>query len=141
MFRQETSLSAGAELKLTGITSLTGAYRHATQRYGDDERFLDAALGEQLDHTTDVAAAGARFAITPLTTVLVDVELQRDRFDTSAIRDADSLRVMPAVEFAPDAVIAGRIAAGFRRFDPRDPRVEEFRAWSGRRARQAPCWA
>ena len=81
-----TSASAGgAELKLTGITSLTGAYRHTIQEYGDDERFVGVALGEQLDHTTDVASAGARLAITPLTTVVVDLELQRDRFDTSEL--------------------------------------------------------
>ena len=44
VLRRETSLSAGAEFKLTGITSVTGEYRHSTQRYGDDERILDAAL-------------------------------------------------------------------------------------------------
>jgi hypothetical protein len=33
VLRRNTSLSAGAELKLTGITSLTGSYRRATTRY------------------------------------------------------------------------------------------------------------
>jgi hypothetical protein len=49
----------------------------------------------------------------------------------SPIRDADSFRVMPAVEFAPDAVITGRAAAGFRRFDPRDARVDQFAGFVG----------
>ena len=119
VLRQETSVSGGAELKLTGITSLTASYRRTTQNYGDDERFLGTALADQLDHTTDVASAGVRYALTPLTTVSVDMELQRDRFDTSAIRDADSVRVMPGVQFSPDAVITGRVAMGFRQFTPR----------------------
>ena len=32
VLRRETSLSAGAEFKLTGITSVIGEYRHSTQR-------------------------------------------------------------------------------------------------------------
>jgi hypothetical protein len=131
VLRRNTSLSAGAELKLTGITSLTGSYRRATTRYGDDERFLDTPLGAQLDETIDAAAAGVRYAITPLTTVVVDVEVQRDRFETSPIRDSDSLRVMPAAEFAPGAVITGRVAAGFRRFSPHDSRLDEFSGFVG----------
>ena len=47
------------------------------------------------------------------------MEWQRDRFDTSTIRDADSVRVMPGVQFSPDAVIVGRVAMGFRQFTPR----------------------
>ena len=72
-----------------------------------------------------------RFAVTPLTTVSVGVELERDRFDTSTIRDSNSWRILPAAEFAPDAVITGRVAAGFRHFDPRDPRVEGFQRLRG----------
>ena len=40
VLREEASVSGGAELKLTGITSLTASYRGTTQNYGDDERFL-----------------------------------------------------------------------------------------------------
>ena len=72
-----------------------------------------------------------RFAVTPLTTVSVGVELERDRFDTSTIRDSNSWRILPAAEFAPDAVITGRVAAGFRHFDPRDARVEAFERLRG----------
>jgi hypothetical protein len=126
VFRQDFGTTGGAEVKLTGITSLTGAYRRTIQEYGDDERFGGVALGQQLDHTTDAVTAGARLAITPLTTVVVDLELQRDRFVSAEFRDADSVRLMPAVEFAPDAVIAGRVAAGFRQFTPRNPHLADF---------------
>jgi hypothetical protein len=38
---------------------------------------------------------------------------------------------MPAVQFAPDAVITGRIAVGFRDFNPRDAHVHAFRGLAG----------
>jgi hypothetical protein len=38
VLRRETSVSAGAELKLTGITSLVGSYQHASHEYGDGSR-------------------------------------------------------------------------------------------------------
>jgi hypothetical protein len=72
-----------------------------------------------------------RYAITPLTTVSVDLEFQRDRFDTSALRDADSVRVMPGVQFSPDAVVAGRAAMGFRQFTPRASALAGFRGLVG----------
>ena len=122
----ETSASAGAELKLTGITSLTGLYRYSTQTYDDNEEFLGSVLGEQLDRQTDLASAGVRYYITPVTTLVVDVEVQRDRFETSPIRDSDSLRVMPAAEFGGGGVLVGRIAVGFRKFEPRDALVAPF---------------
>ncbi len=131
VLRQQISVSAGAQFKLTGITSLTGAYRHGTEAYGEGEQVLETVLAKQLNHATDVASASARFAFTPLTTVSVDVEAQRDRFESSAIRDANSMRIMPAVEFAPDAVVTGRAAAGFRQFSPLDPRLKKFSGFVG----------
>ena len=123
---RETSASAGAELKLTGITSLTGLYRYSTQDYGDDEEFLGSVLGDQLNRVTDLASAGLRYYITPITTLVVDFEVQRDRFETSPIRDSDSWRVMPAAEFGGGGVLTGRVAAGFRKFEPRDALVAPF---------------
>jgi hypothetical protein len=123
---RETSVSAGAELKLTGITSLTALYRRSTQSYGDDEEFIGTVLGEQLDRESDLASAGLRYYITPITTLVVDVEVQRDRFETAPLRDNDSLRVMPAAEFGGDGVLSGRMAAGFRKLSPRDPLVRPF---------------
>ena len=118
VLRREARISGGAEVKLTGITSLIASFNRTTQDYGDDEVFLGTALANQLDHHTEMAAADVRYAITPLTTVTINLEMQRDRFDSSAVRDADSVRVMPGIEFSQDAVIRGRMAMGFRRFTP-----------------------
>lgn len=131
VLRRETAVSAGAELKLTGITSLVGSYQHTSHEYGDGSQPLETILAAQLDYASDIATTGARFAVTPLTTVSLDLGWQRDRFENSTIRDADSVRVLPGVEFAPDAVISGHASAGFRWFDPRDPRLKEFRGFVG----------
>ena len=131
VLRKNAAVSSGAEFTLTGITSLTGSYRRVVQKYGDQEEFLGAALAEQLDQTTDVASAGARFAFTPLTTVSIETQVQRDRFDMSPIRDADSVRIMPSVEFAPDAIVAGSAGGGYKSFDPTDARVPGFRGFVG----------
>src|SRR4051812_47122136 len=94
VLRREASLSPGAELRLTSVTSLYGSYRRTSERYDDEERFLGTALAEQLDQASDVATAGARFAVSPLTTVSVAIERQQDRFEDSPFRDSDSLRIM-----------------------------------------------
>jgi hypothetical protein len=131
VLREEATLTGGAELKLTGVTSLTAFYSHATHNYGDEERFVNVALADQLDHASDIASAGVRYALTPLTTISVDVEVQRDRFDTFRIRDSDSVRVIPSVQFSPDAVIKGRAALGFRQFMPHAASLEGFQGLVG----------
>ena len=127
----DTSLSAGAEFKITPVTSITGSYRRTTQEYLDTAEFLGTALAQQLNYTSDIASAGTRLALTPLTTVSVDIDLQRDRFDQSPLRDANSVRVLPAAEFSPDAIITGRLALGFRQFRPLDARVVPFQGLVG----------
>jgi hypothetical protein len=126
VLRREAKLSGGAELKFTGITSLVASFSRTTHNYGDDEVFLGTALANQLDRRTEVAGADVRYALTPLTTVSMNIEVQRDRFDSSAVRDADSVRLMPAIEFSQDAVIVGRIAMGFRQFTPRASALAGF---------------
>ena len=131
VLRRDAEISGGAELTLTGITSLIASFSRTTHNYGDDEVFLGTALSGQLDHTSDVAGVDVRYAVTPLTTVSVDLEWQRDRFDTSTIRDADSVRVMPGVQFSPGAVLVGSVAMGFREFAPRASVLAGFRGLVG----------
>jgi hypothetical protein len=131
VLRLESTVSAGAEFKLTSVTSLTGTYSHSTEDYGDSDQVAGTLLQNQLNHDTDVVSANARFAVTPLTTLSIAAERQRDRFDELPLRNAASVRLLPAVEFAPDAIITGRIAIGFRSFRPDDPRLPPFRGVVG----------
>jgi len=76
------------------------------------------SLAEQLNSTTDIAAGGARLRLTPFTSIVALAEVQRDRFESSPEKDADSLRIAPYVEFDNGAAVVGRARAGYRAFRP-----------------------
>jgi hypothetical protein len=42
------------------------------------------------------------------------VEAQQDRFESAVLKNSDSFRVMPRVEFKPFALISGSAAVGYR---------------------------
>jgi len=83
-----------------------------------NERYSGVSLAEQLNSTTDIAAGGARLRLTPFTSIVALAEVQRDRFESSPEKDADSLRIAPYVEFDNGAAVVGRARAGYRAFRP-----------------------
>jgi hypothetical protein len=127
--RERSSFMGGADFELTAVTALTAWIRRERQTYAEGEQFMGVDLADQLDYTTDLAAAGAKFAVTPITTLTVAVELQRDRFRASPMRDADTIRVAPALRFGTDAAITGHFSAGYRDFNPRDPLLPSYRGF------------
>jgi hypothetical protein len=127
----QTTVLVGADFDMTFRTSLTGWVSRSRTRYDRDEQYLAVSLADQLDHRTDVAAAGARFKVTPLTTILVAAEIEQDRFERAPVRDADSLRIAPAVAFDSGAAISGDANAGFRSFTPHDADLASFRGFIG----------
>jgi hypothetical protein len=52
--------------------------------------------------------------------------MEEARFDQSPMRDSRSVRVMPAVEFQPLALIAGRASIGYESFQPLDRLFPRF---------------
>ena len=54
-------------------------------------------LADQLNHSRDTAAAGARFRVTPLTTVLIAAEFERDRFELAPLEECRQLSSAPAI--------------------------------------------
>jgi hypothetical protein len=122
----QTAIVFGANVEMTPITSLTGWVRRETTSWDRDEQYLGVFLAEQLNSTADILAAGARFQMTPLTTVIAVAEIQRDRFEMSPERDADSLRLAPSVEFDNGAAIGGQARAGYRIFRPLNPAIAEY---------------
>ena len=127
----QSSLLAGIDVDVTPITALTAWVGHSATAYDEDDEYLSFLLADQLNHTRDTAAAGARFRVTPLTTVLVAAEFERDRFELAPLRDADSFRIAPAIALDTGAAITGNANAGFRSFTPRHPEVPSFRGFVG----------
>jgi hypothetical protein len=58
--------------------------------------------------------------LTVLTSVGLKYERQRDAFRFSPLRNTDSFRVMPGVEFNPRALVSGSAWVGYRSFTPND---------------------
>jgi hypothetical protein len=86
----------------------------------------DLAVAQALNRDSDAASLAARFILTPLTTFVVRAEVQQDRFKFSAVRDNDSISVIPGFEFKPAAMVSGTVLVGYRRFDADDVTVPDF---------------
>jgi hypothetical protein len=69
---------------------------------------------------------GLSHRLTSKTTLLLDGETQRIRFDFAGVKNADGFRISPGVEFAPRALIGGTAKVGFRRFTALNENLPDF---------------
>jgi hypothetical protein len=125
--QRQTFASIGLDVDVTAITALTAWVTRTTTAWDRNERYLGVGLADQLDYSATSLAGGARFKVTPLTTVTAAAEVGQDRFQRSPLRDADSLRVGPSVDFDSSAAITGHLRADYRSFRPLSPTVAEYR--------------
>lgn len=69
---------------------------------------------------------GLTHRLTSRTTLVLEGETQRTRFDFAQVKDADGYRISPGVIFAPRALIGGTAKVGIRRLMPLHPVVPGF---------------
>jgi hypothetical protein len=124
--RRDLAGTVGTGVRIGGKTQLVASYRRFHGEYDEEETFLGATLARELNRDEEQAELQFRYALTPLTTFVVRNELGRDRFESTGLRDSDSLRVMPGFELQPAALISGTIFVGYRHFDAKDARVEDY---------------
>jgi hypothetical protein len=125
--QRQTLASIGLDVDITAITAVTAWATRTTTAWDENERYLGVGLADQLDYSSTGFAGGARFRVTPLTTVAVIAEVQQDRFERSSLRDADSLRIGPSVDFDSSAAITGHLKTDYRSFTPLSPVVSSYR--------------
>ena len=113
--RRQQRVRAGAELKLSGKTSVELFADRNRLRYQPDSLYLNTDLAKVLNHSSTSAGLSMRYAVTPLTTFALTAERQRTVFDSADNRDAEDLRIMPSVEFSPFAMVNGRAAFGVQK--------------------------
>jgi hypothetical protein len=118
---------AAIEVGLSGITSFTAWAARDNTEFAPGQAFRGIDLAAQLDRKTTAFAAGARFDLTPLTTMVVAAEYEQLRFVVSRFRDSNSLRITPTVRFGEGAVINGQASVGVRDFRPTQPVMAPFR--------------
>jgi hypothetical protein len=123
----EDTITAGAQVALTPSLSVELAGRRFETRYDTDALFDGTSLQRTLNRETRGLQLTTRHRLTPLTTLAVRYDRLQDRFEFSPERDSDSYRVMPGVEFKPQALIKGSAYLGYRKFTPSQPdALQEF---------------
>jgi hypothetical protein len=124
--RLQSTVALGASFAAYSRTKLFAGYRHRGVDYADGEQFRGTELADQLNGTSEAITFGADFELSPLTSLAVHGERDRDRFDVSTERDADSYRFGATATFHPLALISGRASIGFRAFRPLSLVMEDF---------------
>jgi hypothetical protein len=124
--RRETSTTVGVSLFVITRGALQLSARHAELRYDELQSFRGQDIAENLDRDVQTGSVGLRFALTPLTAMIVDASLGRERFVVAREKDTESRRASVAFEFSPDAVIRGRATLGYHILEIADPLAVSF---------------
>lgn len=125
--RREVGLGAGAALVVGPAAAVTVAARQQTTNFASDQTFRGISLETALERTARALDAELRVDLTPLTTFSFKSSWERQEFEFTSSRDSRSVVLTPALEFSPSALLAGKVAVGYRRYDPVDPLLPRFR--------------
>jgi hypothetical protein len=124
--RLNESQRAGVDVRVTGKFTVGVTAQRSRVGYSGDTFYYGSDLAELLNRRSQGEGVRLRYAVTPLTSVGVTAERQRDRFDSAVERDANSVWVMPEVEFQPFALLNGRAQVGFRRRSFVNTQIPDF---------------
>jgi len=124
--RTQSIVMGGTRLLLGSRTTLVGSLRRSELRFDDGSAFRGVDLARSLNSHADSVETGVQLALTPLTTLRVTASLQQDRFDSSPERNADTIRLTPALQFDPSSLIRGTVSVGYRHFKTIDPAVPDY---------------
>ena len=123
------SVNLGTTVKLSGRSTLKLSGTRSHVAFDDQASFLGSDLSGALDQASNAEELQFRYRLTSLTTFLVTAEGFQDRFEFDALRNANSIRVMPGFEMKPSALISGKANVGYRRFDPLAPTVPKYQGF------------
>jgi len=123
--QKTTAWAAGVTMYPGPRTDVDLQYRRSELRF-DDELPGEVFFAPGLDRDNAAVQAEARYAVTPLTSAVARIIVERDRFVRSPIRDADSWTVLPGFDFRPSALISGTAFVGYRKFDSLAPGRPDF---------------
>lgn len=122
----DRSVDAGAEARLAGRLSLGAGASEAHLEFDDAAVFDDTSLRDTLNRRVRTGWSAVLYDVTPLTRVMVRGQFIEERFPYSPVRDAESLSILPGVEFQPRALVSGSASVGIRRFQSTSGRLPDF---------------
>ena len=116
--RNERSLNGAFEIR--ALSRMLFGARGEQRKFGFDENaaFLGTNLHDELSRTLTAGSLTMRHELTPLTSLIVDVGRQQERFDFSPLRDTDSTQVNVGLRFDTFALVSGLVQVGFRHYTP-----------------------
>jgi hypothetical protein len=118
--------TVGIDFRLSSSTNLDLGVNDNETSFDADATFDGTPLQTALDRRSRNYRATLRYAVTPPTTFTLSVARQEERFRFSPQQDSQSLRVVPGLAFATDAVITGRVEVGWMSFKPRSGALRPF---------------
>lgn len=124
--RVDSTWVAGADLFLSGKTSVGVMKRRSREDFTGETVYLDSDLARYLGATTTIEGARLRYAATPLTTIGINVEQDRSDFAFAPERNSEGFRVMSTVAFQPLAAVSGSAQVGVRKRTFKDSHVPPF---------------
>ena len=110
--QRNDSLIAGVDVRLTAKATAGLYTRRTSLHYEANSLYYGKDLSEVLNHKSTGEGVDLRYALSPLTTIGVGVERNRDRFDVANDRDSDNRRAEVKVVFNPRALISGSASYG-----------------------------
>ena len=114
--RVAKDVGVGIAARVASKTRVLLSGQRTRYAYDADAILLGTSLQEVLNHTSQSIDLQLHHTLTALTTVVIQGQGLRDRFEFAQQRDADSIRVQGGVDLDPLALIAGRVRVGYRRF-------------------------
>ena len=124
--RTEGTASGGLGIAVTPKVGLTLRGTAVRMGFNADERFDNHWLADELNRNTNSVSGEARYALTPLTSVMVSAEQMATLFTRTSLRDTNSTQIQGGMSFHPRALINGSFRIGMQRFRPTHVAVPDF---------------
>ena len=124
--RTETGFNGGIDFPYSKKTTFGIGFKRNDTSFPSGETFQGTYLRDVFNRTTQGFNASVRYAITPLTTFVLALETQQEKFEFSPIRDSSSIRIVPGVELKPFALISGSAHVGVRKLTMDAPSMPDY---------------
>jgi hypothetical protein len=125
--RRERAVSVGTTVRFSPMTWIDVAHTVTDVGFDPTAVFLDTSLEEVFNRVTTTSSVALRRRLTPLTTFGMAVEARDERFTFAPVRNSTGIRIAPALEFEPSALVSGRASVGYRSLSGRDASIPVFR--------------